>query len=249
MDPVVPVCLLAAALAGFIQGFSGFGSVLLALPVLLTVLEVRTAVPLVSLVALSINVLMVAGLHGHIQRGPMKALLLSSAPGMAIGAWVLDGAPDAFIKGLLGAVILFVVFQALLSRAGAGTGAPVGRVWTVVAGFFSGSIGLLTGANGPPVIAWAARQPWSRNELRATLTCYFLITGCGIVGTQAFQGLVTGDVLMLYGFSLPLLWLGMKIGGAACGKVDEKVFRRVVLALLGLIGATMLWQGFRGVLA
>ncbi|WP_243362261.1 sulfite exporter TauE/SafE family protein [Fundidesulfovibrio terrae] len=240
MEPLLPVCLTAALLAGFVQGFAGFGSVLVALPLLLTVLDVRTAVPLGSLVAVSINVVMVARLHGHIQRGPMKTLIAGSLPGMAAGAWVLKDAPDALIKGILGAVILLLVAQSVVSPAP--RTAPAGRFWAVVAGFCSGTVGVCTGANGPPVIAWASRQPWRRDELRATLTFYFLLTGLCIVTVQSTQGVVTRQVLTLFAWSLPALLAGIKIGGACCGKVDERTFRTVVLTLLGLIGTSMVWQ-------
>ncbi|MFZ5426606.1 MAG: sulfite exporter TauE/SafE family protein [Thermodesulfobacteriota bacterium] len=245
MDATIATCIAAALLAGFIQGFSGFGSVLVALPVLLTALDARTAVPLVSMVALSINIVMTARLRGHVRKGPMRLLLASSLPGMAAGAWILDGAPDSVIKGILGAVILFVVAQ---SAAAKGPGAPLAKGWTVLAGFTSGGIGLLTGANGPPVIAWAARQPWARDELRATLTFYFLLTGFLIVGTQAAKGLVTGEVGALFGWSVPALAAGLWAGFAACGKANERVFRAVVLTLLGFIGAGLLWQAARAFL-
>jgi len=239
MELTLPVCFVAASLAGFIQGYTGFGSALVALPVLLIALPIPTAVPLVSLIALSSNVVMVARLHGHIQRGPMKLLLASSAAGLAVGGWVLDGAPDSLIKAVLGAVMVFVVIQTLTDKRGR---APLGHWWAVAAGFASGSIGLLTGASGPPVIAWAARQPWRRDELRATLTCYFLLTGMGIVGTQVTKGFTTLAVARLFGWSLPPLLAGLYVGEVTCGKAGERTFRRVVLAMLGCIGAAMLWQ-------
>ena len=245
MELLIPVILGASLCAGFIQGFSGFGSVLVALPILLTVLDVRAAVPLVSLVALSTNVVMVARLHGHIERGPMKMLLLGSVPGMAVGAWLLEGASDSLIKGLLGVVILAMVGQSVTTVK---PRAHVGKAWTFVAGFFSGAIGPVTGANGPPVIAWAARQPWGRDALRATLTFYFLLTGIGIVGIQTSQGLVSLPVLKLYALALPALLAGLWAGGAACGKVNERTFRAVVLTMLGFVGLTMIWQAGKAAL-
>ncbi|GFK95717.1 hypothetical protein NNJEOMEG_03585 [Fundidesulfovibrio magnetotacticus] len=246
MDSALPACLAAAVLAGFIQGFSGFGSVLVALPVLLAVLDLREAVPLVSLLALSINVVMATKLRGHIQFRSMRLLFASSLPGMAVGGWILEGAPDSLIKGLLGGAILFLVFHSLTSnrpRAALGTG------WTLAAGFLSGCIGLTTGANGPPVIAWAARQPWARDELRATLTFYFLVTGAAIVGVQAVTGLATQRVLTLFGACLPAMLAGLWAGGACSGRVGEAGFRKAVLALLALIGLNLCWQAIAAGLA
>lgn len=233
------ICFVAAGLAGFIQGFSGFGASLVAIPLLLSVMDSRTAVPVASLLALTINATMVARLHGHIRRGPTAWLLAGSLPGLAFGAWILDGASDALIKGLLGLTILLLVADSLLARR---PRRATAAGWAAAAGFFSGAIGLCTGAAGPPVIAWAARQPWTRDQLRATLTGYFLLTGVGIVGTQALGGLTTPRVVGLYAWSLPALVAGILVGGALARRVGDAGFRKAVLALLGALGAGLVWQ-------
>ena len=86
MHSAILISFSSALLAGFIQGFSGFGSVLVALPILLTALPVRTAVPLVSLMALAINAVMVSRLRGHMRKEPIRILLACSIPGMAAAA-------------------------------------------------------------------------------------------------------------------------------------------------------------------
>jgi len=47
--------LAVTFLAGFVQGLSGFGSVLLSLPLLILFLDVKTAIPLVALMALALT--------------------------------------------------------------------------------------------------------------------------------------------------------------------------------------------------
>ena len=49
-------------MAGFIQGFSGFGSVLLSLPLLALFLDVKAAIPLTSMVGVVLTVLLLAPL-------------------------------------------------------------------------------------------------------------------------------------------------------------------------------------------
>jgi len=232
-------CLAASCLAGFVQGFSGFGSTLVAMPLLLAVMGLRAAVPLISLLSLVMNVVMAARLRGSIHRETMKLLLASTAVGLAAGAWIMDDAPDALIRGLLGASILFLVADTLLRP---GNVRPPARPWTAAAGFFSGAIGVCTGAAGPPVIAWAARQPWNRDELRANLCFFFLVSGAAIVGVQSLTGLITPHLLRLFVWSLPALAAGLWAGSACAGRLSEAAFRRAVLFLLGLLGVSLLWQ-------
>ncbi|MEG6550931.1 TSUP family transporter, partial [Desulfocurvibacter africanus] len=79
MDTLTLVAITAAAgFAGFTQGFAGFGSTLVALPLLGMVLDVRTAVPVGCLMALAINVVLVARLRSHVQRRPLGWLVAAS---------------------------------------------------------------------------------------------------------------------------------------------------------------------------
>jgi hypothetical protein len=76
------------------------------------------------------------------------------------------------------------------------------------------------------VVAWASRQAWDRDAIRATMFAYFLCAGLAIVGVQIGQGLVTSRVLELFGLALPALALGIPAGQACSGRLDETGFRR-----------------------
>ncbi|EMG36699.1 putative permease [Desulfocurvibacter africanus PCS] len=240
MDTLTLVAITAAAgFAGFTQGFAGFGSTLVALPLLGMVLDVRTAVPVCCLMALVVNVVLVARLHRHVQRGPLGWLIVASLPGMAVGTWMLGIAPEGLLKGLLGASVLLTVVHSLRSDQ---PKVPSRKEWVALAGLLAGCLGVCIGINGPPIVAWAARQPWSRSALKATLTSYFLLAGIGIVGVQTANGLVTRHVLLLFVVAIPALAAGLWAGGAYCGRMSDTAFRRCVLALLAITGATLLWQ-------
>ena len=126
---------------------------------------------------------------------------------------------------------------------------PAGRGWGVVAGFVSGCMGGALGINGPPIVAWVCRLGLDRNAMRATLVAYFLLAGCGVVGSQAFAGLVTGAVVARTAVALPALLLGIAAGVGLCGRISEAAFRRVVLFVLAATAVSLLLQGVGGLLA
>ncbi len=252
-DPASLGAVSAAALAaGFTQGFAGFGSTVIALPLLVAVLGLRVAVPLGCLMALAINVALVGRMFGHVRRGPLMVLLLTSLPGMAVGGRLLSVAPEAWLEGLLGAMVLaFTVFAARAasvsddgapapSRHAAGT--PLRHAVTVAVGLVSGALGAAVGINGPPVVAWAMRQGWGRHALKATLAGYFLLAGVGIVGAQGLHGEITGRVLLLFCVGLPALAVGLYGGHLCFGRLDEATFRKVLLGLFAVSGAGLLWR-------
>lgn len=240
------VVLGAAGLAGFAQGFAGFGSTLVALPILGLVLPARTAVPAACLMALCLNAALVARLHGNIRRGWLALLVASSLPGAALGVMLLGAAPDLVLKGLLGAATLYAA--ARLLRAGAPEAAPGGG-WAAAAGVLAGFMGVSIGVNGPPIVAWMARQPWDARTVKATLTSYFLLAGLVIVGTQAAGGMFNAKTLHVFALSLPALAAGIWAGSASSGRLGETVFRRAFLGFLGVMGTVLLVRAAAGLLA
>lgn len=237
---------IAVFAGGFTQGLAGFGSTLIALPVLAMVFELRFAVPLASLVALGLNAVMIVRLRGHARYRPLALLAAAAVPGMPLGAWLLRVAPADGLKIALALAIAgFLLFQA---RPG-GRGGPAGTGWGLVAGFVSGCMGGAIGINGPPAVAWIMRLGLDRDGARATLVTYFFVVGCGVVASQGLAGLVTGRAALFAALSLPALLAGIYAGMACCGRISEAAFRRVVNAVLLLNAVTLLWQGIAGSLA
>lgn len=234
---------IVGVLAGFTQGFTGFGSTVVALPVLGWFMEMREAVPAGCLMALALNAVLVARLRGHAQGGALLLLLGVSLAGMAVGEVSLSRAPEPLLKCLLGLVILYACLGGVRAGFSART---AGRGWGVAAGLVAGAMGVSIGVNGPPIVAWAARQGWTREAFKATLTLYFLLSGLCIVVAQGAQGRIDGQTLKYAAATLPGMLLGLWIGNACCGKVQDRTFRLAVYGLLTAMGLSLLWQAGAG---
>jgi len=233
------VVIGAAGLGGCVQGLTGFGSTVVALPLLGLALPVRDAVAVGCLMALATNFILVFRLGRYVNRPALTLLVLASLPGMVGGAFVLRLASELWLKALLG---LTVGGLGLVSLCRARLAAGPDRVFGVAAGLVAGCLGVAIGINGPPVVAWAARQAWPRPMFLATLNAYFLLAGCAIVGVQAGEGLLTPGVLGLFAAGALAVFGGVRLGQALCGRFDDTAFRRLVSGLLVVIGLALLWQ-------
>ena len=242
----IVVLSLAAFCGGFTQGLTGFGSTLVALPILAMALDLKLATPLCCLLAVVINLVLTGRLHGHIRWPALRLLILAALPGMALGARALLVVPGDWLKLALAVAVL--VFVAGAWRRGGGGRRP-GRLLGIAAGFVAGGMGAAIGVNGPPIVAWISRQGYDRNAARATLTTFFLLAGIGVVASQAVAGLVTADVLRAFAVAVPALLLGLGAGMAGCGRIGEQGFARAVLFVLALSGASLLVQGVTGLAA
>jgi len=65
MQTYVLICLIVF-LAGFTQGLSGFGSILLSLPLFAIFLDIKTVIPLVALIAFCITLILFIQLWEHL---------------------------------------------------------------------------------------------------------------------------------------------------------------------------------------
>ncbi len=234
------VTAVAAALAGFTQGFAGFGSTLVALPLLGLILPVTVAVPACCCMAMAMNAILTWRLRAQVDWRVVGRMLAWTLPGMAAGGLVLGVAPAGLLKFALGLVILAI--SALSWRAPAARPKRRSSIW--LAGFAAGVGGVCLGINGPQVVAWASRQPFTRDGGKAFLAAFFLAAGFGNVGAQALNGLVNADTLGVFATGAPALTAGVLAGSRASGLFGEETFRKSILALLAVTGAVLVAQSF-----
>lgn len=226
------LCLIAL-LAGFTQGLSGFGSVLVALPLLVLFLDLEMAVPLVSIWGMTINTILLLQLRAHLRRRNILPLTVAAIPGIPLGVYILKNADIRFLEMLLG--ILLVVFSLYFICSGGKT-RNLSNIWVYVAGFCSGCLGGSLAMSGPPVIVYTALKPWDKDEIKSTLTGFFFLSGLIILATQAMGGLVTTAVLTSSLISIPFIIGGVICGSAIYHKLETDRYRQVIVGLITLLG-------------
>ena len=97
---------VVAFCAGFIQGLSGFGSVLLSLPLLALFLDVKTAIPVVALFGVALTIFLLVQLRQHWDWKKIYPLCLGSIPGAPVGVWFLNRTETHLIQWTVGAVLI-----------------------------------------------------------------------------------------------------------------------------------------------
>jgi uncharacterized membrane protein YfcA len=214
----LPLTTLAAAalvllLAFTVFGLTGFGSNIVALPLLAQLLPLRYVVPLILLLDLCASVLMGVKHFREVERVELKRLLPYAAVGMVLGVTVLVQAPERWLLLLLGVFVLANSAWALLSRV---RPAPISTRWALPAGAFGGVFSALYGTGGPLYTAYLARRVHDKHRLRATMGAIIflsaisrlaLFVGSGLYGQP---GLLVAAALMLP-FALGGLVLGSRL--------------------------------------
>jgi uncharacterized protein len=224
-------------LAACVQGYTGFGSALLAIPLLTFYLPMKTVVPLVVLSGLVITAGLATRLWSKSALKRLPPLLLGALPGIGLGAWLLTALPAAVLRAAVGIALLAYAAFGLLARV---RPRRLHAAWAAFAGFTSGLLSAALGAGGPPVIVYTSLIDWKPDQIKAVLSLFFLTTSTLIVVVQGASGLAGMQVYKHFAAALPGLLMGLYLGLRLSARVSPASYRRVVLVMLGLLGVGML---------
>jgi uncharacterized membrane protein YfcA len=226
---------LAVGVGALVQGSIGFGSNLVAVPVL--ALANPEALPAtLTLVVIPLVTAMAIREHHHMDRVGVTWITLGRIPGTALGAWVVAVVSGATLSVLLGGGVLVAV--ALTAFSGP---VPVNRVTTTSAGFASGVMGTATSIGGPPMAL--LYQHHEGAVLRATLAWAFAF------GTAlSLVGLLIGGVIHLWHLALaaallPALAIGLALSAFVVGRIEGRWLRPAVLAFAAATAVLAIVRG------
>lgn len=236
MDTLFYLCCIAF-LGGLVQGLTGFGVVLVALPLMGFFIDVKTAIPLILLLGLVINCTLLSQLLKHFDYKKWILLFLFSLPGIPLGIYVLKYVDSRHIEFLIGFVVIVTPVFSMLSTS---SSRELNKLWAGIAGFFSGFLGGSIGATGPPIIIYAALQPWSKEEIKTTMVSYFILTGLGILMFYLFNDLITKKILISFGYCVLPLVSGVLCGVFIFNRINDKLYKHVINILLIFLGIMLI---------
>ncbi|MGM0577282.1 MAG: sulfite exporter TauE/SafE family protein [Myxococcota bacterium] len=236
-DLLLPLAAIVFG-AGFVQGLSGFGFGLVAMSLLPALVDLKLAVPLVAGCALLVAGSLAWSLRRHVRVGAVVPLLAGTLLGIPLGVAGLASIDSTVLGAILGVVLVAYGVWALGRRTVTPRGAH--PRWGVVAGFFGGVLGGAFNTSGPPVIAYVSLQDWSKDVTKATLQVYFVLTAACALTAFTVAGLVTAETLTANAAVTPALLAGSWAGSRLYSRVDQAMFRRMLLVGLLVMGAVYL---------
>ena len=223
--------------AGLIQGLTGFGGALVAVPLLSLYLDMKLVVPLCTLHGVTITLCLSWQLRHSLSLKKIGPLLLGSVPGVAFGVTLLKYADPGAMKLMLGAMVTGFAVYALLSRQA--TERRLRPFWGYVAGFATGAIASAFSTGGPPTIIYTTLAGWSKDTIKATLSGFFLCAGLLSSGAHLMAGLTTITVGKYYVATLPFVLLGVWVGSRFYQRINHKLYLKAVFICLAIIGLAL----------
>lgn len=226
--------------AAFVQGVSGFGFALVAMPILSGLTSIQTAAPLVALTTLTNNLILCIYYRQSFDRTVVTNLLLGSVLGIPIGFLALDYIPTALMLIVLGVIIVTYSLYSLVSPV-----VPVlkSKLWAYGAGFLSGILLGSFNLPGPPIILYGSSQRWSQEKFKGNLTSFFWVSVAIVVVGHGFQNRISEEIIRQFLMAIPGFILGLFLGVVLAKKFDPNIFRKVITILLSIIGVRLIISG------
>lgn len=237
----VSAVVAAAALAGLVRGFTGFGPAMVFTPIASAVYGPAVAVPMLFVMDAVISLPVLVRAVGACRWPEVLPISAAAAITIPLGVALLVVADPVILRWFLSAAILLAV-AAIASgwRYRRRPGLPI----TLTAGGLSGLGGGFAGLYGPPIILfWLGGQSGAAT-VRANLFVYLgLVT---VVAGISFwlSGLFTGQVLRSSLLMMPAYGIALWLGAHFFGRARESLYRGLALLLCSLaaLAGLPLWN-------
>ena len=234
METIIFAAIIA--LACFVQTVAGFGLPMIAMPVLVSLFGIRTAVPLMAIIILGLQLLLVARYRMALNIRTVWRISAAAIVGIPIGVLFLSRIPEEITVTILGFVLIFYAIYASFKF-------PVpelkNTLWAYFFGFLGGMGGGAYNMAAPPMIIYGDTQRWAPKLFKGNLQGYFLIISIVAILTHSLSGNVTTDILQKSLIAIPFVLIGAVAGFYLDRFINPAVFRKIVLGLLLILGINL----------
>jgi uncharacterized membrane protein YfcA len=230
------------AVAYVVFGMVGFGTTLVAAPILAHVLALSTVVP-----ALALTDFVAAWTNGfrlgaHVVGKEVARLVPPMLLGSALGAWALFAIPVRTLMLLLG---VFVVLYALNGLRPQRPRPPIAPRWAWWFGTAGGVLSALFGAGGWVYSIYLMRRLDDPQQIRATQTAVLTVSSTIRVALFVLAGRYFDRSLLLLVLAfLPAMALGLAVGHRITLRLDRKRFLQVLYGVLLVTGGSLILRAF-----
>jgi uncharacterized protein len=245
-DPATLLAGVAAVvLVGLSKGGLGGAFALLGVPVLALVMPPVQAAALLLPLLLMMDAVGLWTWRGVFHRATLVAMLPAAAVGIAVGGLTAAVTSEALVRLIVGVLALGFVLRSVRPGRSSAAREP-SRVsawfWGALAGFTS----FVAHAGGPPYQVHTLPLRLDPRVYTGTAVVFFAVVNLVKVVPYVALGQLDGRALASAALLVPLAALAVLVGAALVRRMRSEVFYPFMLAMVGLVGLRLVYDGIRG---
>jgi uncharacterized membrane protein YfcA len=229
-------------LAAFLHGSIGFGFPMVATPLLALFTDIQTAIVLTFIPTLLVNLISIVS-EGNILIAARRhlSLALFAMLGSAVGTQIMLSVNSDIFKGLLGIVIIIYL---LVEK----TKLKLSWIWLyprlskLTFGISAGMVGGLTNVMAPVLIIYSLESKHSKSEIVQASNLCFLFGKIIQILLFTLNNKFTLNELSTSTVMLIVSSIGLYVGISLKKNINERVYRKIIRALLFTLAAVLLIQ-------
>lgn len=239
-----PETVLVIAVAVVLTGISksGFAGAIggITVPLMSLVLSPALAAALLLPILIIADALSLRQWWGQHSMHHLKLLLPAALLGIVLGYISFGWLDETGLRLLLGIITLLFALNMLLKLVNQSrlTSPFAGRVLGALSGFTS----FVAHAGGPPLNMYLLPQQMAKSQYLATAVVFFAVVNLLKLPPYLLLGQLNTTLFGYALLSLPLVWLGVKLGIVLQHKFSEKAFYHLISISMLLLGLRLIYQ-------
>ena len=229
-------------ISAFVQGMSGFGFSLVAMPFLTLFLPLQIIVPILVICSLVLNIIIFMRIKGRLHINRIVIMFIVGMMTTPLGVYLLRVVDEVLLKGLVG---LLIVITAVIMMKGIHLEFSNKGLTYGMTGFLSGVLNGSVSLSGPPVVLMLVNEGEKKNDFKKNISAYFLALNVITIPSLMFSGLVVTEVINYSIAGIISLVVGALLGIKMGEKIDSSSFKKIVLLMIMTMGFMTLMSVFR----
>jgi hypothetical protein len=233
------LALFILIIAYTFRGVTGFGSGLIAIPLLALFLPLTFVVPFIGLLDMSASLVHVTHTRQHIAWKVILRAIPFAVLGVTTALFIIKSVNTLILVKALG---IFIILFAIYSLISPNLKKNNSFIWPVFAGYFGSFVGTLFGTGGPFYVFYFQLQKLDKTVFRATCAAVFLVDGLIRAVGFTLSGFYTSTVLLSIAYSLPIMAIAMYLGNHLHTNISQRAFQKAIGVFLILSGIALLFK-------
>ncbi len=231
---------LSAFIAEIVGTIAGFGSSTIFLPIALFFVDFKTAIILVAIFHISGNISRITFFKHGLNWKILATFGIPSVLLALLGAHLIDILPQDILKLILG---IFLISFSVISLKNSKAVIPANQKTLVAGGSLSGFLAGMIGTGGALRASFLTGFNLEKFTYIATSASIALVTDATRIPVYISQGFLPEQFYYYIPILIGLAVAGSYIGKKIIGKINQNLFRKLVLIAIILVSMKFVFDG------